>query len=56
MTPRMKILCAAALLAVWGVLVMCKMSPASDYATGLRDALVSLGVFTATITNPTPKE
>ena len=52
MTPKMKMIAAAVLLAVWGALVALKLSPAADYVTGIRDALMALGVFTVAMTNP----
>lgn len=52
MTTTQKIVCAGMLLAAWGLLVVFKMTPAADFVTTLRDALIALGVFQATITNP----
>lgn len=49
---KVKVICAGLLLAAWGLLVAFKMAPAADFVTALRDALISIGVFQATITNP----
>ena len=49
---KIKIGCAGLLLAAWGLLVAFKMTPAADFVTALRDALIALGVFQATLTNP----
>lgn len=48
MTPAQKIACAGALFAVWGVFVAAGVASASEFVTAIRDALVGLGVFTAT--------
>lgn len=51
MTPIQKIICAVLLFAAWGALVMMHDAPADQFVTGVRDALIALGVFTAAVTN-----
>jgi len=52
MTNIQKIICAGLLLSAWGALVLMDKSPAHEFVTGLRDALIALGVFTASMSNP----
>lgn len=52
MTPMQKMIAAGLLLAAWGGFVLLGQAPAGEYVTGLRDALIALGVFSATLTNP----
>ncbi len=52
MTAIQKMIAAGLLLAAWGALVAFKMAPVSDFITAIRDALLALGVFTASMTNP----
>ena len=52
MTSLQKMIAAGLLLAAWGALVLFNKAPATEFVTGLRDALVALGVFSATLTNP----
>lgn len=47
-----KWIAGAAVLAVWGGLVVAGKAPAADYITALRDVLLSLGAFKM-ITTPT---
>ncbi|MDE2097805.1 MAG: hypothetical protein KGL39_11200 [Patescibacteria group bacterium] len=47
-----KFIAAAILFAAWGALVVFNKAPVSDFVTGIRDALVALGVFHVTLTNP----
>lgn len=49
---RIKVGCAGILLSAWGLLVAFNMAPAADFITAIRDALIALGVFQATLTNP----
>lgn len=55
MTVREKMFAAALLLIIWGLFVAFGKAPVNDYVTGIRDILIALGVFTASMTNPTPK-
>lgn len=52
MTAIQKMIAAAALLAAWGALVAFHMTPSADFVTAIRDALIALGVFTASMSNP----
>lgn len=52
MTAVQKMIAAGLLLSAWGALVASGMAPAADYVTAIRDALIALGVFTASMTNP----
>ena len=52
MTTTQKIVCAGLLLAAWGLLVAFDKVPAADFVTTLRDALLALGVFQATVSTP----
>ena len=52
MSTALKVACAAALLGVWGALVFTGLAPVADFITALRDALIALGVFHATLTPP----
>ncbi len=48
----MKYLAGGLLFGAWGALVAFDMAPAADLVTALRDALIALGVFQATVTVP----
>ena len=52
MTAIQKMIAAGLLLAAWGALVLMGHAPAPEFVTGLRDALIALGVFSATLVNP----
>jgi hypothetical protein len=52
MTALQKIIASAALFMAWGALVVFGMAPVADYVTAIRDALIALGVFTASMSNP----
>lgn len=52
MSVNKKMIAATFLLIIWGVLVATGKSPASEYVTGLRDALIAFGVFTASMSAP----
>lgn len=52
MTAIQKLIAAGALFLAWGALVVAGLTPAPEFVTGLRDALIALGVFHATLTNP----
>jgi len=52
MTAIQKMVAAGLLMVAWGALVIMGHAPAAEFITGLRDALIALGVFTATIVNP----
>lgn len=49
---KIKVGCAGLLLAAWGLLVAFGMASSADFVAALRDALIALGVFQATITIP----
>ncbi len=52
MSSNMKFLAAAGLLLIWGSLVAMGQAPVEGYLSTIRDALVALGVFTASMANP----
>ena len=52
MTPREKLLSAVLLFSAWAAMVAAGVAPAADFASALRDALLALGVFQATVTRP----
>ncbi len=52
MAALQKMVAAGLLMAAWGALVILGHAPATEFVTGLRDALIALGVFSATIINP----
>lgn len=52
MSHQLKFAAAALLFAAWGALVFMNMVPVDQFVTAIRDALISLGVFTATLANP----
>lgn len=60
MSTRTKLIAALLLFTAWGVFAACGMTPVADFITGVRDALIGLGVFQAVIINPSgptaPKE
>ena len=47
-----KFIAAAVLFAAWFALVVFFKAPMSDFITAIRDALIALGVFHVTLTNP----
>lgn len=52
MTTNQKILCAVLLFGVWVSFVATGQSPVAPLISSIHDALVALGVFTATLANP----
>lgn len=52
MTTNQKFLAAVLLFAAWGALVFLQLVPVDQFVTAIRDALISLGVFSAALTNP----
>jgi len=52
MTPREKLLAVILLFTAWGGMVLLGYAPAEQFVSSLRDALLALGVFQATISNP----
>lgn len=52
MTAFQKMIAAGLLLTAWGALVAFHMAPVADFVTAIRDALIALGVFTASMSNP----
>ena len=52
MTTHQKFFAAVLLFTAWGALVVLQLVPVDQFVTAIRDALVSLGVFTATLANP----
>ena len=52
MTPLQKIIVAGLLFALWGGFVLMGQSPASDYVSTIKDALIALGVFHMSNQNP----
>lgn len=52
MTAREKFFAAVLLFVAWGALVTAGKAPAADFVAALRDALIALGVFQATLSNP----
>ena len=52
MTTTLKLACAVALIATWGGFALMGLTPVQDFINTIRDALIALGVFQATMTNP----
>ena len=52
MTDNAKILLVVLIFVVWGGFVYTGLTPASEFIQTLRDALIGLGVFQATLTIP----
>ncbi len=52
MTPLQKALCALILFSAWAAMVFVGLAPANDFITAIRDTLIALGTFQATITTP----
>ena len=50
MSHQLKFAAAVLLFAAWGALVFAGMAPVDSFVAALRDALIALGVFQATIT------
>jgi len=52
MTDTAKLLLVILIFVVWGAFVYLGLTPASEYIQALRDGLIGLGVFQATIQIP----
>jgi hypothetical protein len=52
MTQPVRLVLAAVLFCAWGALVACELAPIGPFVDFLRDALLGLGVFHVTMTNP----
>ena len=52
MSSAQKILVALLLFLAWGALVINGQTPVQQFVDALRDALIAIGVFQATLTNP----
>lgn len=52
MTSTQKFAAAILLFLAWGALVILGYVPVDQFVIALRDALISLGVFSAALTNP----
>ena len=52
MTTNQKFLAALLLFLSWGALVVLQLVPVDQFVTAIRDALISLGVFSAALANP----
>lgn len=52
MTDIQKAYAAIAILGIWGVLAGLSLTPMEQFVQVLRDALIGLGVFTATMSDP----
>ncbi len=52
MTTIEKMFCAVALFVGWFALVLMGKTEVGPLIAAMRDALIALGVFSATITNP----
>lgn len=52
MTALQKILCTVLLFAVWIGFVATGQAPVAPLIDSVRDALLALGVFTASLANP----
>ena len=55
MTPKIKIFCASTLFATWAAFALAGLTPVPDFIHAVYTALVALGVFTATMVDPTAK-
>ena len=51
MSAIQKILVAILLFTAWGGMVLIGKTPVDSFVVALRDALLALGVFTATVSN-----
>jgi hypothetical protein len=52
MTVTQKILVAGLLFFTWGFFAFTGKVPVADFIAAIRDALIAIGVFHATISNP----
>ena len=52
MTVNQKIFCAVLLFGVWIGFVLFDLTPVEPLISAVRDALLALGVFTASLINP----
>lgn len=52
MSNREKLSLVVLIYAVWGLFAFDKLTPIDGFIQGLRDGLVALGVFQATLTIP----
>lgn len=52
MTTNQKFAAAVMLFSVWGALVFMGLVPVDQFVASIREALMCLGVFTATLANP----
>jgi hypothetical protein len=52
MSLILKYLAAAIIITVWGLLAYHNRTPMDEFIMVLRDALIALGVFHVTMTNP----
>jgi len=52
MTSNQKIFIAFCLFAAWGICVVDDPSLKPGFVSAIRDALVGLGIFTASLANP----
>lgn len=52
MSTTHKIVCSALLIALWSAFVFLRQAPVDPLINTIRDVLVALGVFSATMTNP----
>lgn len=52
MTDTQKAYAVIAILGIWGILASLALTPMEQFVQVLRDALIGLGVFTATMSDP----
>ena len=52
MTTNQKFAAAVLLFGAWGALVVLQLVPVDQFVASIREALMCLGVFTATLANP----
>lgn len=52
MTDREKLFLVCLIYAIWGLFAFYELTPVAGFIQGLRDGLVALGVFQATLTIP----
>lgn len=52
MSATQKFAAAVLLFLAWGALVVLQLVPVDQFVTAIRDTLISLGVFSAALTNP----
>ena len=50
--PSQRFISAVALFSVWGWMVYIGKAPAADFVSAVRDALIALGVFHASLASP----